>query len=302
MSFGINTLAARAIVALTIERGISGKTIIHKLVGIHKLRHARQLLDTIISVIRDSCLLCLVCTLAALGGNHDDTGRGTGTIDGGRRCIFQYVDAVDIIRVEEVHVVANYTIDNIQWLCLLVDRSLSTNLNIEACTCAATRLGDVDTRNRTLQRLCKIGSTTSGYLFRVDRCNRAGYVAFTHSTITNDNDLVKSCIVIFKYDVPCFLTSYFYFLRLAADVAESQDRIRVCVLNGKLTVKVGDATCLTILVCNGYTNHWVAISILNGTLDCFLRKGEETNRTQGQCHAGTFQLLIHNDVCFVGYY
>ena len=302
MSFGINTLAARAIVALTIERGISGKTIIHKLVGIHKLRHAHQLLDTIISVIRDGSLLCLVCTLAALGGNHDDTGRGTGTIDGGRRCIFQYVDAVDIIRIEEVHVVANYTIDNIQWLCLLVDRSLSTNLNIEACTCAATRLGDVDTRNRTLQRLCKIGSTTSGYLFRVDRCNRAGYVAFTHSTITNDNDLVKSCIVIFKYDVPCFLTSYFYFLRLAADVAESQDRIRVCVLNGKLTVKVGDATCLTILVSNGYTNHWVAISILNGTLDCFLRKSEETNRTQGQCHAGTFQLLIHNDVCFVGYY
>lgn len=76
----------------------------------------------------------------------------------------QYVDAVDIIRIQEVHVVANYTIDNIQWLCLLVDRSLSTNLNIEACTCAATRLGDVDTWNRTLQRLCKIGSTTSGYL------------------------------------------------------------------------------------------------------------------------------------------
>ena len=69
-----------------------------------------------------------------------------------------------------------------------------------------------------------------------------------------------------------------------------------------VTVKVGDATCLTILVSNGYTNHWVAISILNGTLDCFLRKSEETNRTQGQCHAGTFQLLIHNDVCFVGYY
>ena len=165
MSFCINTLAARTIVALSIERGISGKSVIHELVGIHKLRHACQLLDTIISVIRDGSLLCLVCTLASLGGNHDDTGRSTGTVDGGRRCIFQYVDAVDIIRIEEVHVVANYTIDNIQWLCLLVDRSLSTNLNIEACTSAATRLGDVDTRNRTLQRLCKIGSTTSGYLF-----------------------------------------------------------------------------------------------------------------------------------------
>ena len=60
--------------------------------------------------------------------------------------------------------------------------------------------------------------------------------------------------------------------------------------------------CGKEVVGNGYTNHWVAISILNGTLDCFLRKSEETNRTQGQCHAGTFQLLIHNDVCFVGYY
>ena len=165
MSFCINTLAARTIVALSIEQGISLETIIHEFVGIHKFWHARYLFDAIISIIRDGSLLCFVCTLTALGGNHDDTGRGTGTIDGGRRCIFQYVDAVDIIRIQEVHVVANYTINNIQWLCLLVDRSLSTNLNVEACTCAATRLGDVDTRNRTLQRLCKIGSTTSGYLF-----------------------------------------------------------------------------------------------------------------------------------------
>ena len=165
MSVCINTLAARTIVALSVECGISLESVIHELVGIHHFWHACQLLDAIISVIRDGSLLCLVCTLASLGGNHDDTGRSTGTIDGGRRSIFQYVDAVDIVRVEEVHVVANHTIDNIQWLCLLVDGSLSTNLNIEACTCTATRLGDVDTRNRTLQRLCKIGSTTSGYLF-----------------------------------------------------------------------------------------------------------------------------------------
>ena len=107
-----------------------------------------------------------VLDLGVAGRRGLDMGSGTGVLSiVAAKCGAEHVDAVDIVRVEEVHVVANYTIDNIQWLCLLVDRSLSTNLDIEACTCTATRLCDVDTRNRTLQRLCKIGSTTSGYLF-----------------------------------------------------------------------------------------------------------------------------------------
>ena len=39
------------------------------------------------------------------------------------------------------------------------------NITQSGSRAGAGRLGDVDTWNRTLQRLCKIGSTTSGYLF-----------------------------------------------------------------------------------------------------------------------------------------
>ena len=164
MSIGINTLAARTVIALSVKRCISGKTVIHKLVGTHHFWHTCCLLHTIISIVRDGCLLCLICTLATLSGNHDDTGRSTGTIDGSRGSIFQYVDTVDIVWIQEVHIVANYTINHIERLSLLVNGSLTTNLDIEACTCTATRLGDVDTRHRTLQGLCKIGCTTSGNL------------------------------------------------------------------------------------------------------------------------------------------
>ena len=253
------------------------ETIVHKLVGIHKLWHAGNLSYAIISIVRDCCLLCLVCTLASLGGNHDDTSRGTATIDSCRRCILEDIDTVDIVRVEEVHVVANYTIDNIQWLSLLVDRSLSTYLDVESCTCPAARLCNVDTRYATLQRLGKVRGTTSGNLVGVDRCNRTCYVTLAHRTVTNDNDLVESRIIVFEDNVPRLLPSHFNFLWFAADVAERKNCVWFCVLNAKLTVEIGNATSLAILVGNGNTNHRLTIGILDGTLDCFLRKCSETN-------------------------
>ncbi len=130
-----------------------GETEIHELLSAHKLRVACHLCHTIVAVVADSRFgeLCLVHVRAALCRNHNDTGSGARTVDGGRRSVFQHVDALDVLRVEELDVVADNAIDNIQRLRVGVGRRLTADFDVEVAVGTSCALRDAHTRGGTLE-------------------------------------------------------------------------------------------------------------------------------------------------------
>ena len=53
-------------------------------------------------------------SLSFLGGDEDDTVRGTGTVDGAGGCILQNVDALDVVWRKVVDIGTRHTIDHIK--------------------------------------------------------------------------------------------------------------------------------------------------------------------------------------------
>ena len=130
-------------------RKVTAETIAHKLFAIHEIGHVGHGLPAIVAIIGDGGLRSCHSTL--LGRNHHDAVGGTRTIDCGRGGVLQDVDFLDISRIEEVHVVANDTVDDVEWGRGIAEGRFTTDLDAHAVTCAARRLRDVDTRNLALQ-------------------------------------------------------------------------------------------------------------------------------------------------------
>ena len=134
-------------------RQITAETILCIFVSTHEIGHISCFLHAIVTIVTDSCFSRTGSTFALLRSNHDHTICGTRTVDSSRRSIFQYVHLLYIHRIQEIHVVAYYSVDNIQRLAIFVHRTLSTNLNIKSVARTARRLGNIYTGNLSLQTL-----------------------------------------------------------------------------------------------------------------------------------------------------
>ena len=96
------------------------------------------------------------CTFLTILGSDDDNTIGTTcTVKGSRSCILQYSHRCNILWVDRVHIsIKRSTIYNNQRLAISVNRTDTTNTNLEICnTWLASSRIDLDTRYLTCQGL-----------------------------------------------------------------------------------------------------------------------------------------------------
>ena len=113
---------------------ITLETIVGPFVATHEFRHVGHGFITVISVVSYLNLsFVLNARSGLLGCNHHDTVCCARTIDSGRRSVFQDVDFFYIGRVQEVHVVAHHSVDNVQWF-TAGHRTLTADRDVESFT------------------------------------------------------------------------------------------------------------------------------------------------------------------------
>ena len=86
----------------------------------------------------------------------------------------QYIDTFNILRIQEIHGGAYHTVNHIKWRSLLVNGSLTANLDIIATTGTTVGLSDIHTRYRTLQSVFQTDRASGCQLFRRNGTDRTG--------------------------------------------------------------------------------------------------------------------------------
>ena len=154
-------IRSKVLVLITIESLIicCQTGIVYPLCGVHHLGYIME--------CRECNGTCIVqgnlAFLTLLGCNEHYTVGTTGTIDSGSRSILQYLDALDVLRVDilDTTVLDNHTIHYIEWSTAGTDRTLTTDGDATYCT-RTLRVGDIHTGSLTLH-------TLQGILYR-HRC------------------------------------------------------------------------------------------------------------------------------------
>ena len=154
-------IRSKVLVFITIESLIicSQSGIVYPLCGIHHLGYIVE--------CREGYGTCIVqghlTFLTLLGSNEHNTVGTTGTIDSGSRSILQYLDALDILRVDilDTTVLDNHTVYYIERSTAGTDGTLTTDGDTTHCT-RTLGVGDIHTGSLTLH-------TLQGILYR-HRC------------------------------------------------------------------------------------------------------------------------------------
>ena len=154
-------IRSKVLVFITIESLIicSQSGIVYPLCSVHHLGYIME--------CRESYGTCIVqghlAFLTLLGSNEHNTIGTTCTIDSGSRSILQYLDALDILRVDilDTTVLDNHTVYYIERSTAGTDRALTTDGDTTYCT-RTLRVGDIHTGSLTLH-------TLQGILYR-HRC------------------------------------------------------------------------------------------------------------------------------------
>lgn len=131
--------------------------------------------------------------ISVLGGNKDDSEGGTGTVDGGRGCVFQYRDVGDVIGVDRVHV-AFYTVDEDQRRTVGAgsDSTSTADGYVEFAVqgTAAVAYRQLKSGDLSLQGLCHISYWAGCYQFGVDGTYRTGYVDLLLGAVSYNYDFI----------------------------------------------------------------------------------------------------------------
>ena len=158
-----------------------------------------------------------VAGFAFLGCDENDTERGAGTVDGGRRGIFQYRNRLDVARVDVVEITLD-TVDEHQRLGLFVDRTETTDVDAGTFVGATRTVRDVQVGDSTLQGTAQGSYRPVFDLFRRNGVDGTGQVGLLLRTVTDYHHLVEGFGVFDQLDVDVAMTFYFDPLRQIPDV------------------------------------------------------------------------------------
>ena len=238
---------------------------LHILLGIQHLWHAIYVSPTYVGIVR-----YLDLTLFTLLGCYQDNTIGSGrTIDGTRCGILQYVDTLDVGRVQVVDITC-YTINNIKRSCVAVGTG-TTDRNLKAITRLTGSRLNVNTRSLALQstkHLCGIHLLNIITLY-LD--GSTGNELLLLNTITYDNNFIESLVVCLHCDFKTRLVTYSNFLFLVTDIGNYNSSARLYV-QGKVTIKICNGT-ITRVALFYYTctdNRTFCIAHITGYFLCLL--------------------------------
>ena len=180
---------------------ITLETIVGPFVATHKFRHIGYGFVTVISVVSNlNFSFVFNARSCLLGCNHHNAVCCAWAIDSGRGSIFQDVDFFYIGRIQEVHVVANHSVDNVQRFAT-GHRTLTADSDVKSFTGAAWTLRNVHTGNRTLQGFHNWSGTFSHNLIAVYTSNRTGYIRLFLYTVTYHHHFIQCLRIFFQ----CYL-------------------------------------------------------------------------------------------------
>ena len=169
-------------------------------------------------------------------GDHDHTIGCTGTVYGGRAGILQHIDRLDVGRRKVGNrTVVDRAIDDHQRVVAGADRGRAADGHLGLGTGARSH-ADVQTRNRTLQRLQHVGVGEGGLFVHIDLRDRSRDILLAHRTVADDHHVVQLDVVAGKGDVDDRLGADGHLLRLISYIGELQDGLRT--LDRKLVVAV----------------------------------------------------------------
>ncbi len=260
MAFGIDTV----LIGRLVELGVAGEAVVHPLLGVHEVRHARALADTVVTVVRNGHLLSLAGTLGTLGGDHHHAGRSARTVDGRRRRVLEDVDALDVLGVEEVHRRAYDTVDDVERRGCVVDRGLAADLDVEASVGAAVGLRDAHARHGALKGILQTGRTAACNLAGSDRTHRTGQVGFLAYTVAYHHDVIQLRGVFMQDDVDAGASGDVDPLVLHADERNEQHVLgRIGYIECELTVHIGTRTEVGAFDDDGGTYNRLTVSVVD---------------------------------------
>ena len=147
---------------------------------------------------------------ALLRGDHDDTVRCAGTVDGGCRSILQDGEALDVLRVDGGERVAHtadavvrhgQAVDDDQRIVRRVDGRTAADTDRRARTRHTGTGGDDHAGALAAQQVGGRRDDTLVDFVSPDRRNGTGEVALLDGTITDDHHFVEEVLVVFHHHV-----------------------------------------------------------------------------------------------------
>ena len=167
---------------------------LHILLSSYQAWHLVGIRHTYIAVV----LNCDSAFLTLLGGNEDYTVCSTSTIDGSRSGILQYVDALNVVRVQAVQAIVgstrNDSVDNEQWR-RLTDGSHTTDVHLESLARLSRALCDVHTGSLALQCSQGVRRVHLRNVFTLHRNVGTSEQLLLLNTIADNNHLFE-CVVL----------------------------------------------------------------------------------------------------------
>ena len=234
---------------------------LHILLGIQHLWHAIYVSPTYVGIVR-----YLDLTLFTLLGSYKDNTIGSSrTVDGTGCGILQYVDTLDVGRVQVVDITC-YTINNIKRSCVAVGTG-TTDRNLKAITRLTGSRLNVYTRSLALQGAQHLSGIHLLNIITLHLDGRTGNELLLLNTITYDNNFFESLVVCLHCDVKIRLITYNDFLLLVTDISNNNSSTRLHV-QYEVTIQVGNSTIsgITFLYYTCTDDRTFCVTYITGNL------------------------------------
>ena len=227
---------------------------VEHLLAVHGVEVLGWLLDAVAALERNLGLA--LGTL--LGGDEEYAVGSLCTIDGGGRSVLQYIDALDVGRVEARKTAGvDDTVENDEHARVTRNGVGATHGDRWVRTCG-TCLAYVQAGDGTLQGLQYVGVGRLLECFNVRACDCAREVALLHGAVTNHYDVVEQLVVFGKNYAEVTASFGGNLLGGEAHIGNHKDSI-VLHSEGELSVKVGHGAIERTLFEYGSTNDWLLI-------------------------------------------
>ena len=234
----------------------------HILLCSQQLRLLIHILPTHVSIIRNLNLAHLT-----LFGSYKDYTIGCGrTVDGTRCGILQYVDTLDVGRVQSIDVTTRNSINYIKRSGRAVGTG-TTDRNLKAITRLTGSRLNVYTRSLALQGAQHLSGIHLLNIITLHLDGRTGNELLLLNTITYDNNFFESLVVCLHCDVKIRLITYNDFLLLITDISNNNSSTRLHVQD-EVTIQVGNCTIsgITFLYYTCTDDRTFCVTYITGNL------------------------------------
>ena len=178
------------------------------------------------------------------GGDEYHTVGTTRPVDGCGGGIFQYLNGIDVLRIQEVGIGSHlHTVYHIERFGVAVDGAYTTDAYLCHGIGCAVLCRHEYAGGRTLQPLSQIDGRTLHHFGGVDGSHGTGDVAPLGRTVADDHHIAQGAVVCFERDNEVLPATHIHGLRFVAYVGDGKFGIGGGI-HAELSVQIGDAAFL----------------------------------------------------------